>query len=108
MWEKIKSTALIIVRGTFSSWHGLLGMTMICVSLYFSIGLFNGIASIQNYFRNRIALGKADARIEALQNQLDAETLHIKLIQTHSPDFISEMARRHLNLGDPRLLILKK
>jgi cell division protein FtsB len=108
MWGKIKSMLGVLLRGTFGGWQGALGALMIGVSLYFSIGLFNGVASIQNYFKNRIALGRADEKIAVLQKQLDAENLHIKLLQEHSPDFISEMALRHLNLGDPKLLILKK
>ncbi|MDR1071931.1 MAG: hypothetical protein LBL21_04800 [Rickettsiales bacterium] len=108
MWEKIKSMTGILIRGTLGGWRGALGALMAGLSVYFFVGLFTGVASVQNYFKNRVALGRADEKIAVLRKQLDAENLHIELLQKHSPDFISEMALRHLNLGDPQLMILKK
>jgi cell division protein FtsB len=108
MWDKIKSAFTVFFTGMFSSGRGLLGAAMVAVSIYFFIGLFTGIASIQNYIRNLNATHTSTARIEAEQKKLDTINLHIKLLQEHSPDFVSEMALRHLNMGDPKSLIIKK
>jgi cell division protein FtsB len=104
MWKKIKS----LLRAVFASWQGVLGAAMTLFALYLSAGFFTGTANIQSYFRNRAALDRADAKIAALQTRLDATNHHIDLIWRHSPDFVSEMALRHLNLGDPEIMILKK
>ena len=108
MWEKIKSIAGIFVRGATGGALGFLGAAMILVSIYFLAGLFTGTTNVQNYIRNRRALGNTDAKIAELTRRLETENLHIKLLQSHSPDFISEMALKHLNLGDPKMMILKK
>ena len=81
---------------------------MIVASIYFFVGLFTGVASIQNYFKNRRALNRADAKIETLQKDLGSVNLHIKLLQDFSPDFVAEMAIKYLNLGDPKMRVLKK
>ena len=108
MGEKIKSLALTFVRGATGGLQGFIGAALTIISVCFLAGLFTGTTNIQTYFRNRNALGNTDAKIESLQGQLDAANLHIKLIQSHSPDFISEMALKYLNLGDPKMMILKR
>ena len=108
MLEKIKSIFRVFFKGAIQSFPGFIGAAMVVLSVYFVIGLFTGTANIQNLVRNRIALSKADGKIAAAEEQLDRVNLHIKLLQEHSKDFISEMALKHLNLGDPNLLIIKK
>ena len=108
MLEKIKSAFAILFDGTFKSWRGFLGMAMILFSLYFLIGLFTGVASIQHYIRNLRNTKTSDTRISAKQKELSMINLHIKLIQEHSPDFVSEMAIKYLNMGDPNSSIIKK
>jgi len=108
MWDKIKSALGVFFRGAFQSLSGFAGAAMVLLSLYFCFDLLTGTASLQNFIKNRRDLGRADTAIEIRQKQLDKVNMHIRLIQEHSPDFISEMALRHLNLGDPKVLIIKK
>jgi cell division protein FtsB len=108
MGEKIKSIAGIFLRGLFASWRGMAGAALIVFSLYLFTGFFTGTTNVQNYVRNARELGQIDAKIAAVRAQLDATNSHIRLIQEHSPDFVSEMASKHLNLGDPKIMILKK
>lgn len=108
MWQKIKSVLLVFVRGAFSSWKGFLGAVMIVASIYLFTGLFTGIASVQNYIKNARALNKADDKIAAIRSELETTNRHIKLLLDHSPDFVSEMAVKYLNLGDPNAKVIKK
>jgi cell division protein FtsB len=108
MWDKIKSAFTVFFTGMFSSMRGFLGAAMVAVSVYFFVGLFTGVASIQNYIKNLNSMHTSTSRIEAEQQKLDTINHHIKLLQEHSPDFVSEMALRHLNMGDPKSLIIKK
>jgi cell division protein FtsB len=108
MLDKIKSAARVFFHGMTSSLTGLSGAVLVVLSLYLLAGLFTGVANVQNFIKNWNELGKTDSKIAALQQQLDRTNLHIKLLQQHSPDFVSEMALRHLNLGDPKLMIIKK
>ena len=108
MLEKIKSVIMFFIRGMTSGWRGLLGAAMLAFSIYLCAGLFTGTTNIQNYIRNRRELGEIDARIEMTRNKLKRTNNHIKLLSEGSPDFTSEMALKHLNLGDPNLMILKK
>ena len=107
MLGKIKSVAVVFLRGATGGIRGLSGALLFALSVYFLIGLFTGEASVQGYIRNRRALEGTDARIAALQARLDNTNLHIELLQKHSPDFVSEMALKHLNLGDPGVMIVK-
>jgi hypothetical protein len=106
--SKIKSILGIFLRGMFGSWRGALGAALIALSIYLFIGFFTGTANIRNYIKNMAALRRADAIIEDKQKKLDETNLHIKLLQEYSPDFVSEMALRHLNIGDPELFMIKK
>ena len=108
MAKKIKSALGVFFRGMFGGWRGAVGTALIVFSLYMLAGLFNGATNIQNYIRDKRELATADARIIAARKRLDAANQHIKLMREHSPDFVSEMAMKHLNLGDPGVRILKK
>ena len=86
---------------------GFVGILLAAISIYLLIGLFRGTTNVQSFARNRQFLAGADARIVALESELNRTKLHISLIQSHSPDFISELAARHLNLGDPNAFMIR-
>jgi len=86
---------------------GLIGILLMVVSVYLLVGLFRGTTNLQSYVRNRQFLADADARIGALESELARTKLHINLIQSHSPDFISELASRQLNLGSPNVFLIR-
>ena len=108
MREKIKSLARIFLRGSIGGWRGLVGLALTIFSVYLLTGLFSGTTNVQNYIRNKRELGQIDARIEAAQTALETRNRHIRLLAEGSPDFVSEMAAKHLNLGNPDVMILKK
>lgn len=108
MFEKIKSCIGIFLRGSVSGWRGIVGAALIIFSFYLCLGFFTGVTNIPNYIRNKNQLGKIDARIESTRAKLNRTNLHIQLLKEQSPDFVSEMALKHLNLGDTNLLIIKK
>jgi len=108
MWEKIKSVILFFVRGSVQGWRGPLGAAMIIFSVYLCFGFFTGVTNIQNYIRNLRELERIDARTEMTRKRLEATNRHLKLLSEHSPDFVSEMALRHLNMGDPAMMIIRK
>ena len=86
---------------------GIAGILMIILSLYFLTGLFRGTTNVQTYFANRRSLAEMNDRIATLELQLERVNLHIRLMQEQSPDFISEMAARHLNLADPNAVMIR-
>jgi len=108
MRDKIKSAIGIFFRGATSSVQGAFGAALTLLSFYLLFGLFSGDASIQNYISHQRALRTADAKTRHLADELETTERHIELIQRHSPDFISEMAAKHLNLGDPEVMMIKK
>ena len=87
---------------------GLVGILLIIISVYLLIGLLRGTTNIQSYAQNRKFLSGADAHITKLEQELTRTRLHISLIQSHSPDFISELAARHLNIGSPSVFMIKQ
>lgn len=108
MWEKIKSAFMVLLRGMFMSKQGFAGAVMVFISMYFLVEMFTGVASVQNYVKNRRSLNAADSKIEGKTDDLALLNLHIKLLQDVSPDFVAEMAAKYLNLGDPKTLLIKK
>ncbi|MDR2769886.1 MAG: hypothetical protein LBB08_00370 [Rickettsiales bacterium] len=108
MWGKIKSAFGILFRGMFASFYGFAGAVLTAISVWLCVGLFTGAANIRSYVRNRRTLRESDAKIAALAKELAKTNMHIKLLQDHSPDFVSEMALQKLNLGDSETMILKK
>ena len=108
MLGKIKSIIKRVIAATFVSRQGFVGAFLTALAIYFCVGLVTGTANIQNYFRNRATLAQTDAKIADLGRQLEVENRNIKLLQSHSPDFVSEMALRHLNMGDPKIMMIKK
>jgi len=108
MVGKIKSVIGVFFRGAFGGWRGLVGLAIIAFSIYLVTGLFSGTTNIQNYIRNKRELATVDSRIEATRERLEATNQRIRLLQGHSPDFVAELAARHLNLGDPAVRILRR
>lgn len=108
MFGKIKSIAGVFARGCAGGWRGLAGAALLVFSAYLFVGFFTGVANIKNYIANRYELGTADARLYAAKNRLDRTSRHIRLLSEQSKDFVSEMALRHLNMGDPEMRIIKK
>jgi cell division protein FtsB len=107
MKEKIKSLLLFAGEAWRGSMRGKIGLLMVLFALFAFGRMFVGTTSVQGFVQGTFRLASERRQLTAEQARLAAVDEHIRLIQTRSPDFIEELAQKHLNMGDPNLRILR-
>lgn len=94
-----------------SAWRGgmrgKIGVIAALFATFMFVRIFFGTVSVQNFVLNGWRMDKERQILSAETAKLEKINLHIKLVENHSPDYIEELSQKHLNLGDPRLRILK-
>ena len=86
---------------------GKIGLVLALFAVFIFIRIFFGTVSIQNFIMDGWRLRKEQRYLAAEATKLAEINRHIKLVMDHSPDYIEELSQKHLNLGDPKLRILK-
>lgn len=107
MKEKIKNLFAFMGRAWRASNRGKLGVVMAIVAVIVILRMFWGAASVQHFVAGAFHLHDETAGLSAETAKLADVNMRIRLIQEHSPDYIEELAETRLNLGDPKLKILK-
>lgn len=107
MKEKIKNLFAFMGRAWTAGIHGKLGVIMVIVALFWSIGIFTGKTTIQGFIMNIWRLNAAETRLQQEQEKLTKLQKHIDLVQKNSPDYIEELGLKRLNMGDSKTKILK-
>jgi len=105
--EKIKDLFAFVGRAWRESARGKVGLVLCLFAILFFARLFIGTASVQAFVMDGFRLRRETAARATEQTKLDAINKHIQLIEERSPDYIEELAQKYLNLGDPRVRILK-
>ena len=107
MREKIKSLFSFLGNAWRGSIRGKIGIALTLIAIIFFVRMFFGHATPHGLVINEMALERERATLAAEQKRVAAIEAHIRLIQSHSPDFITELSHSHLNMGDPRWRILR-
>ncbi|MCL1785902.1 MAG: hypothetical protein FWG39_02000 [Alphaproteobacteria bacterium] len=108
MKEKIKELLSFAAGAWRGGMRGKIGLLMALFALFAFGRMFVGTTSVQGFIAGNFRLAREQKQLAAEQAKLAEMTEHVRLIQDRSPDFIEELAQKHLNLGDPNLRILKQ
>jgi hypothetical protein len=107
MKEKIKNLFYFLGRAWSGGIRGKFGILLAAFASLMFIGLFWGNVSVQRVTMNIWHLNKATEQLEAETATLTEIQHHIQLLQNYSPDYIDELGLQYLNIGNPKVKILK-
>ena len=107
MKGKIKKLFQFIGRAWTGGIYGKFGIILAIFAFFLFIRIFWGDVNIQRFAMNIFHLRNAQEQLIEETATLNEIKTHIKLIQNYSPDYIEELGLRYLNIGDPRVKILK-
>lgn len=107
MKGKIKNLFKFMGSAWSGGGRGKLGIVLTLFAGFMFIGLFWGDVSVQRFGYNFWQLGKEREHLVAEQAALNELHRHIELLQNYSPDYVEELGLKYLNIGDPRVKILK-
>lgn len=107
MKEKIKNLFAFTGRAWSAGFHGKLGVIMVIIAVFWSVGIFTGKTTLQGFIVNIWRLNAAQEQLQQEQTKLAKLQQHISLVQKNSPDYIEELGLKRLNMGDAKTKILK-
>lgn len=107
MKGKIKNLFSFIGRAWTGGIYGKFGIILFLFAFFLFVRVFWGDVNVQRFAMNIFHLRNAQEQLVAEQATLDELKRHIKLLQNYSPDYVEELGLRYLNIGDPRVKILK-
>ena len=107
MKEKIKNLFAFMARAWGGGFHGKMGVIMVIIAVFWSIGIFTGKTTLQGFIINIWRLNAAQEQLVTEQTKLEQLQKHIDLVQKNSPDYIEELGLKRLNMGDAKTKILK-
>ncbi len=104
---KIKNFFGFIGRAWGGSWRGKAGVLMVAFALFMFVRIFWGAVNVQNFVINIWRLNTEQTQLAAEQEKLNTLNRHIELLQGYSADYVDELGLKYLNIGDPKIKILK-
>lgn len=107
MKGKIKNLFTFLGSAWSGGARGKLGIILTLFAGFMFVGMFWGDVSIQRFGYNLWQLGNEREQLVAEQTTLKELQHHIALLQNYSPDYVEELGLKYLNIGDPRVKILK-
>lgn len=107
MKGKIKNLFTFMGSAWSGGARGKLGIVLTLFAGFMFIGLFWGDVSVQRFGYNLWQLGNEHEHLITEQATLNELHRHIELLQNYSPDYVEELGLKYLNIGDPRVKILK-
>jgi hypothetical protein len=107
MKEKIKELLRFLARGWRGGLRGKIGVVCALFACVMFARLFLGDVTVQRFAMNIWRLDREQTQLTAEQKKLALADHRIKLLQSHSPDYIEELSQKYLNMGAPELRILK-
>ncbi len=107
MKGKIKKLFTFIKRAWCGGIYGKCGLGLALFAGFMFIGLFWGDVNIQRFGMNIWRIHNAHVQLDTERSALDTLQHHIELLQNYSPDYVSELGLKYLNIGDPGVKILK-
>lgn len=107
MKEKIKNLFDFMKRAWADGIYGKFGILLTLFAIYMFIRMFWGEVNVQRLIINTWHLDEEQEQLVTEQNELKAIKRHIELLQGYSSDYVEELGLKYLNIGDPKLRILK-
>ena len=107
MKDKIKNLFEFIGRAWRGGIRGKFGVFFAAFALLAFVRIFFGEVNVGRFVTNIWHLDAEHAELAAAEKRLETIQNHIKLLKSYSPDYVSELGLRYLNVGDPEFKILK-
>ena len=107
MKEKIKNLFSFMGRAWRGGIRGKAGIICVLFAGFMFIRIFWGEVNVQKFIINIWRLHGEQEFLTEETAKLETLKLHIKLLQNYSPDYVEELGLRYLNIGDPKVKILK-
>ncbi|MCL2369481.1 MAG: hypothetical protein FWC83_02285 [Alphaproteobacteria bacterium] len=107
MIQKVKELFAFIGRAWTGGVRGKIGIIAFLFAVLFIARMFIGHATIPGLITGEFHLARERAQLQTERERLTAVETHIQLVQSHSHDFIEELAQSRLNIGNPNLRILR-
>ncbi len=107
MKEKIKNFFGFIGRAWSGSFRGKIGILLGVFAAFMFVRIFWGEVNLQNFVINIWRLNAEQEQLMAEQEKLNTINKHIELLQGYSADYVEELGLKYLNVGDPKIRILK-
>lgn len=107
MKEKIKNLFGFLGRAWVSGARGKMGIAFTVFAIFMLGRLFVGEVTVQKSFMNIWHLSAEREQLSDEKEKLRTLNRHIELLQNYSPDYVEELGLKYLNIGDPRVKILK-
>jgi len=107
MKTKIKNLLSFAGSAWRGGFRGKIGLLLALFAIFVIIRMFVGVRTVQGFVIDSVRLAQEHKQLQAEHEKLNQIGRRIHLIQRHSPDYIEELSQQHLNLGDPRVRILK-
>lgn len=107
MKEKIKNFFSFMGRAWSDGIYGKIGILLAIFAVFMFIRMFWGEVNVQRLIINIWRLNGEQEQLAAEQAELQAIRHHIELLQGYSADYVEELGLKYLNIGDPKVKILK-
>ena len=107
MKGKIKNLFSFIGRAWSGSLRGKAGVIALMMALIIFVRMFMGERNVQSFVLNIWRLNGEQATLTMETDRLNDLNRHIELLKGYSPDYVSEMGLKYLNIGDSNYKILK-
>lgn len=107
MKEKIKNLFAFIGRAWSGGIRGKIGVLACLFALFMFLRIFWGDVNVQNFVVNIWRLNGEQKTLTTERAKLDSINRHIDLLKSYSPDYVSEIGLKYLNIGDDKYKILK-
>lgn len=107
MKEKIKNFFGFVGRAWSGGIRGKTGIVFALFALFMFVRIFWGEVNVQKFIVNIWRLNDDRQELALQTANLQSLQRHIDLLQGYSPDYVEELGLKYLNIGDPKVKILK-
>lgn len=107
MKEKIKNFFGFIGAAWTGGIRGKIGILFTVFAAFMFVRIFWGEVNVQTFVINIWRLNTEQQQLAAEQEKLQSLQRHIELLQGYSADYVEELGLKYLNIGDPKIKILK-
>lgn len=107
MKEKIKNFFGFISAAWAGGIRGKIGILFAVFAAFMFVRIFWGEVNVQTFVINIWRLNTEQQQLAMEQDKLQSLQRHIELLQGYSADYVEELGLKYLNIGDPKIKILK-
>ena len=107
MKEKIKNLFGFLWRAWTGGFRGKLGILFALFAAFMFLRIFWGDVNVGRFVANIWNLNTEQNQLAEQMTELETLNRHIGLLQSYSSDYVEELGLKYLNIGDPKVKILK-